>query len=90
MSSSTFRSATSTTSLRPLYPKHWQRHDVKLTPRQADVLRLLAMGYGRKRVADELGISVGTVKTHVSLAYTALGTRNRIQAVMRAQALLDV
>jgi DNA-binding NarL/FixJ family response regulator len=62
---------------------------IKLTPRQKDVLRQLTKGFGVKRVASELGVSIGTVKTHISMAYTALGTRNRIQAVMRARHLLN-
>lgn len=59
---------------------------VALTGRQAEVIHLLAEGNSIKQIARCLGISPGTVKTHLSLAYTTLGVHNRVEAVLRAGA----
>jgi two-component system, NarL family, response regulator LiaR len=55
-----------------------------LTPRETDVLRLLALGLANKRIALELGISERTVKTHVSSIFTKLGVTDRTQAALYA------
>lgn len=60
---------------------------VTLSGRQAEVIRLLAEGNSIKQIARRLGISPGTVKTHLGFAYTALGTHNRVEAVLRASSL---
>lgn len=59
-----------------------------LTPRQQDVLRLLAEGKPNKRIARDLDISEATVKVHVLAVFRALGARNRTEAVVIAQRLL--
>ena len=56
---------------------------VRLSPRQHDVMLLLSEGCSVKEIARRLDLGVGTVKVHISLAYSALGARNRIEAVMR-------
>jgi len=56
-----------------------------LTPRQLDVLRLLAMGQSNKVIARDLGLSVSTVKVHLNTVFRALGARNRVEAVVRAR-----
>jgi len=56
----------------------------RLTPRQLEVLQALAEGGSVKEVARRLGIGIGTVKVHLSLAYSALGARNRIEAIRLA------
>ena len=55
-----------------------------LTPREIDVLRLLARGLANKRIALELGISERTVKTHVSSIFAKLGVTDRTQAALYA------
>lgn len=55
-----------------------------LSPRQQEVMRLLAEGCSIKQVARRLGLGIGTVKTHVSMAYTLLNARTRIEALRRA------
>jgi DNA-binding NarL/FixJ family response regulator len=55
-----------------------------LTERQADVLRAALRGSSNKLIARELGISDGTVKTHLRAIYQELGTRNRTEAVYMA------
>jgi EAL domain-containing protein (putative c-di-GMP-specific phosphodiesterase class I)/DNA-binding CsgD family transcriptional regulator len=62
---------------------------IKLPPRQMQVMRLLAKGCSIKDIARRLNLGVGTVKVHLSLAYTALGTRNRIEAIQRLGPLVD-
>jgi two-component system, NarL family, nitrate/nitrite response regulator NarL len=57
----------------------------ELTPRQLDVLRLLALGRSNKEVARELDISEGTVKSHVDAILGELAARNRTHAVIVAQ-----
>ncbi len=58
-----------------------------LSPRELEVLRLLAQGLSNPRIAEALIVSVGTVKTHTHNIFAKLGAANRTQAVRLAQAL---
>jgi len=55
-----------------------------LTPRQVEVLALLAAGRSNKEICRELRLSEGTVKTHLAAIFKALGVANRVQAVIAA------
>jgi DNA-binding NarL/FixJ family response regulator len=56
----------------------------KLTGRETDVLRLLALGRANKEIALELNIGEKTVKTHVSSILQKLGVPSRTQAALHA------
>ena len=55
-----------------------------LTPRELDVLRIVATGQTNSEIATVLHLSETTVKTHVSNVLTKLGVRYRVQAVVIA------
>lgn len=57
---------------------------VSLSPREVEVLRLVAQGKGNSEIAQELFISLYTVKNHISNILEKLGVENRIQAAVRA------
>jgi len=56
----------------------------RLTPREADVLRLIASGCTYELAAERLGVSPHTVGSHVKNTYRKLGVRSGAAAVMRA------
>ena len=55
-----------------------------LTARQADVLRLIALGRPSAAIGTDLGISPGTVRKHLENIYGRLGVSSRTAAVTRA------
>ena len=57
----------------------------RLTPRQIEVLRYLALGLQNKQIAYEMGISIATVKRHLNGIYPRLRVNNRVQALLRAR-----
>jgi LuxR family transcriptional regulator, maltose regulon positive regulatory protein len=58
-----------------------------LSERELEVLQLVAAGKSNRRIASELFVSVGTVKTHLNNAYRKLDAHSRTQAVARAREL---
>ena len=55
-----------------------------ITPRETEVLKLLAQGWTNPRIAEHLAISRGTVKIHVQNIISKLGVSDRTQAAVRA------
>jgi len=58
--------------------------EVSLTPRQAQVLHLLARGCSTEQMADELGVALDTVRNHIRAILRRLGVHSRLEAVIEA------
>lgn len=56
-----------------------------LTPRQLEVLHLVALGEPTAAIAAHLGVGENTVKTHITAVYRKIGARNRVQAALHYQ-----
>ena len=66
-------------------PQPDQDHDPDaLTPRESDVLRLIAEGKSNREIARALYVSEATVKTHVNRIFAKTGSRDRTQAIRYA------
>jgi DNA-binding CsgD family transcriptional regulator len=62
---------------------------VTLTPRQRQLVQQLRLGRTNAQIARRLGISEGTVRSHLEHVYARLGVTNRVAAVIRAEDLGD-
>ena len=61
--------------------------DLNLSKRELEVLQLLASGMSNQEIADQLFVSLNTIKTHSSNLYSKLGVQRRTQAIERARQL---
>jgi DNA-binding NarL/FixJ family response regulator len=59
-----------------------ERMIAQLSPREMDVLKLVAKGLSNKEIATQLGLVVGTVKIHVANIFSKLGVSDRTQALV--------
>jgi DNA-binding NarL/FixJ family response regulator len=59
-------------------------NDDDLTPRELEVLRLIAAGRNNAEIADDLVLSAATVKTHINRIFAKTGARDRAQAIRYA------
>jgi DNA-binding NarL/FixJ family response regulator len=77
-------------AIRDLVARHGHRRHgdrlraARLTDREAEVLRLMAAGRANAEIADDLTVSLETVKTHVGNVLSKLRARDRTQAVIAA------
>jgi len=55
--------------------------ELRITPRELEILQLIAVGLSNREIADKLFVSENTVKTHSSRVFDKLGARRRTQAV---------
>ncbi len=60
----------------------WSREEAGLTPREADVLDLIAAGYSNAEIAAALTVSINSVKSYVRSSYRKIGAATRSQAVL--------
>lgn len=58
--------------------------EIGLTPRETDVIALIAAGAPNKEISRRLELSMNTVKSHIRTAYRAMGVSSRTQAVLWA------
>ena len=61
-----------------------QHNYAKLSPREMEVLQLMAEGLANQEIADKLFVSLPTVKTHASNIYQKMDVKRRTQAVQEA------
>ena len=62
-----------------------QNNQFGLSPREYEVLVMIAKGHSYQEIADHLFVSLSTIKTHASNIFTKMDVQRRTQAVMLAQ-----
>lgn len=65
-------------------PTHVTSYDYQLSPRELDILKGLVKGYSYKLIADELFISIDTVRSHIRHIYDKLQVNSKTEAVLKA------
>jgi NarL family two-component system response regulator LiaR len=65
----------------PFVPDERKRVDLGITPRELEILELIALGLSNREIAAKLYVSENTVKTHSSRVLDKLGAKRRTQAV---------
>ena len=71
----------------PFVPDGKKREHLGITPREMDILELIAQGLSNREIAEKLFVSENTVKTHSSRVLGKLGARRRTQAVQLGKEL---
>ena len=64
-----------------------KREALSITPREIEILELIAHGMSNREIAEKLFVSENTVKTHSSRLFDKLGAKRRTQAVQLAKEL---
>jgi DNA-binding CsgD family transcriptional regulator len=62
-----------------------RQQELGITPRELEILELIAAGLSNREIAERLFVSENTVKTHSGRLYDKLAARRRTQAVQRAK-----
>jgi two-component system, NarL family, response regulator LiaR len=68
-------------------PDATQQRSLGITPRELEILNLVARGLSNREIATQLFVSENTVKTHCARAFDKLGAARRTQAVQRGKEL---
>ncbi len=68
-------------------PSHITRQTDMLTERELEVLRLTAAGHSNRQIAQNLVLTLNTIKSHIHHIYGKLGVESRTQAIARAREL---
>jgi DNA-binding CsgD family transcriptional regulator len=71
----------------PFLPDERRREDLRITPRELEILNLIAQGMSNREIAERLFVSENTVKTHSSRVFDKLGAKRRTQAVQLGKEL---
>ena len=71
----------------PFRPDDHKREALAITPRELEILRLIAQGLSNREIAEKLFVSENTVKTHSSRVFDKLGAKRRTQAVQLGKEL---
>jgi two-component system, NarL family, response regulator LiaR len=74
-------------ALGPFAPNTAQQQTLGITPRELEILALVARGFSNREIATTLFVSENTVKTHCARAFDKLGAARRTQAVQRGKEL---
>lgn len=70
---------------RPFLADEKKQDELGITPRELEILALIAQGMSNREIAETLYVSENTVKTHCSRTFDKLGARRRTQAVQMAK-----
>jgi ATP/maltotriose-dependent transcriptional regulator MalT len=71
----------------PFVPNDSRREALGITPRELEILELIAQGMSNREIAEKLFVSENTVKTHSSRVFDKLGAKRRTQAVQLGKEL---
>lgn len=71
----------------PFLPDNGKREALGITPRELEILELIAQGLSNREIAEKLFVSENTVKTHSSRVFDKLGAKRRTQAVQLGKEL---
>lgn len=74
-------------ALEPFATNTAQQEKLGITPRELEILTLVARGLSNREIATQLFVSENTVKTHCARAFDKLGAARRTQAVQRGKEL---
>ena len=75
------------TASEPFVPDTASRERLGITPRELEILGLIAAGLSNREIAEKLYVSENTVKTHSSRLFDKLSAKRRTQAVQIAKAV---
>ena len=76
-----------TPALEPFAPNTAHQQILGITPRELEILTLVARGFSNREIATQLFVSENTVKTHCARTFDKLGAARRTQAVQRGKEL---